>query len=93
MDNLDKFLSAGATLNPFRPLHSLWCDFTRGPHTRFSIDAYQGWSVNDIKQLLRRNHIQFWGAGFFDGVISFTVPDYYRGRTIEILHNNGLTNE
>ena len=72
-DKLDKFLAMGAMLDWVTAANTVLQDVTNGPSCIFYIDAFSGFSVNDIKKVLRKHKISFWGAKFLDNYLTVTV--------------------
>lgn len=72
-DIIDTILGVGAVFDWVTPLDTLIQDFTNGPSHNFYISAYDGWSVNDVRKLMKKNSVDIWGAKFLDEMIVFTV--------------------
>jgi hypothetical protein len=72
-DKTDRLLAAGATFDWISPLVSLVQDITNGPGHIFFVDLYAGYSINDIKGLLRGHGVKVWGDMIVDNMIAVTV--------------------
>jgi hypothetical protein len=89
-DTVDKWLSLGATSDWISPLTAMIQDWLNGPPHDFYIDWNAGWSVNEIKKLLKRNHVRVWGAGLVDGMIVFSVRQVQASRVQSLLEQKGV---
>jgi hypothetical protein len=89
-NTVNKLLSAGATLDWISPLVAIIQDLVNGPHHDFYVDWNAGWSVNEIKRLLKRNGVRVWGAMLIDSMIVFTVRQAQAARTQDVLQQRGV---
>jgi hypothetical protein len=90
-DTLDQLLSIGSTLDFISPIRAIIQDLTNGPHHRFYIDRYAGWSVNGIKRLLKDYGVQVWGDMIADDMIIFTVRQAQARWTQYLLQREGIS--
>ena len=89
-DTIDRILTMGSTPDWISPMVALIQDFTNGPRHDFYVDLYAGWSVNDIKKLLKRRGIKVWGDMIADDMIIFSVPQGQAQWAQTILMQSGL---
>lgn len=72
-DKIDRFLTIASTPDWIRPLVGLIQDFRNGPRHRFYIDRQGGFSVNQLKRLLKKYQVKYWGDMIADDMIIITV--------------------
>lgn len=72
-DLIDDLLSLGSTPDWISPLAALTLDFINGPSQHLYIDRQCGYSVNQIKRLLKLYGVRVWGDMIADGMIIVTV--------------------
>ena len=72
-DALDRILTIGSTPDWISPAWAIVQDIINGPRHDFFVDLYAGWSVNDIKRLLRKHKVKVWGDMIADDMIVFSV--------------------
>ena len=89
-DTTDRLLAAGATFDWISPLVSLVQDVTNGPGHIFFVDLYAGYSVNDIKGLLRDHGVKVWGDMVVDNMIAVTVHKKQAHRARYLLEREGV---
>lgn len=65
-DWIDKLLTIGATADWITPAIAIAKDLTKGKRCDFYLDAQAGFSVNDVKRLLRQIGIDHWGDMIMD---------------------------
>lgn len=89
-NTFDTLLGILSTPDWTSPLWAIIQDVSNGPHCHFYVDRYCGWSVNDIKWLLRRYGIQPWGDMIVEDIIIFTVRKNQSRWTDQVLMRIGL---
>lgn len=91
-DHVGKVLEILSTPDWISPLVALIQDFTNGPHTRFYVDPYCGYSCNGLMRELRKYGIQPWGQTYVVdyAMFIFTVKRAQAAYTLRILEQLGV---
>jgi hypothetical protein len=89
-DTGDRLLNLGATSDWISPLIAMIQDWLHGPPHDFYIDWNAGWSVSEIKKLLKRHGVRVWGAALVDGMIVFSVHQAQASRVQALLEQRGV---
>lgn len=72
----DKLLEVGSMFDFITPLLAWILDIARWPSHTFILregDCGGAWTEADLRQLLKREHIQVWGEMIVDNRVMFTV--------------------
>ena len=90
-DAIDRLLTIGSTPDWISHVVAIVQDFRNGPRHDFFLDLNAGWSVRDIKRLLKHHEIEIWGDMIVDDLIVFSVRQAQARKAQYILMQNDIT--
>jgi len=90
---LDTFLKIGSTFDWITPTLAFVQDICNGPSVQIACPRDQGWSANQIKQMLTHVGVKVWGLMVVGDKITFTVRSAQARYALYWLERNGLQYE
>jgi hypothetical protein len=87
---IDTFLKVGSTFDWITPTIAFVQDICNGPSVQIACPRDQGWSANQIKQMLTRVGVKVWGLMVVGDKITFTVRAAQARYALSWLERYGL---
>jgi len=90
---LDKVLDATSSLDWITPTLAFILDICNGPAVHLACPSGQGWSANQVVEMLKQAGVKVWGVMVVDKQITFSVREAQGRYALYWLERNGLAYE
>ena len=87
---IDKAIEAGTLFDWITPLWTFVQDWRNRPSCGYSVPVDGGWSISEVRNLLRSKGVKAWGWAIVDGVILFRTRQAQAGHAQYWLERNGV---